>query len=95
LRRRKKGSGGEGNGGSQTQSTIPEETAEDMDIDAATAGFTMNISSEREERFNTAFSQHMMVNRLDQIPMNEIARMINRGNTLDPFTPAEITCLLQ
>lgn len=94
-RRRKRGSGGEGNGGTQTQSTVPDETAEDMDIDGLNAASEMDISTEREDRFNAAFSQYMMVNHLEQISMDRIGNVVNRGNTHDPFTQAEITCLLQ
>jgi len=94
-RRRKHGSGGEGNGGTQTQSTVPDETAEDMDIDGLNAASEMDISTEREDRFNAAFSQYMMVNHLEQISMDRIGNVVNRGNTHDPFTQAEITCLLQ
>lgn len=94
-RRRKRGSGGEGNGGIQTQSTVPDETAEDMDIDGLNAASEMDISTEREDRFNAAFSQYMMVNHLEQISMDRIGNVVNRGNTHDPFTQAEITCLLQ
>lgn len=94
-RRRKHGSGGEGNGGTQTQSTVPDETAEDMDIDGLNAAAEMDISTEREDRFNAAFSQYMMVNHLEQISMDRIGNVVNRGNTHDPFTQAEITCLLQ
>lgn len=95
-RRRKRSSGGEGNGGTQTQSTVPDtETAEDMDIDGLNAASEMDISPEREDRFNAAFSQYMMVNHLEQINMNGIGNVVNRGNTYDPFTQAEITCLLQ
>lgn len=94
-RRRKRGSGGEGNGGTQTQSTVPDETAEDMDIDGLNVASEMDISTEREDRFNAAFSQYMMVNHLEQISMDRIGNVVNRGNTHDPFTQAEITCLLQ
>lgn len=94
-RRQKRGSGGEGNGGTQTQSTVPDETAEDMDIDGLNAASEMDISTEREDRFNAAFSQYMMVNHLEQISMDRIGNVVNRGNTHDPFTQAEITCLLQ
>ncbi|GLJ15710.1 hypothetical protein SUGI_0258600 [Cryptomeria japonica] len=94
-RRQKRGSGDERNGGIQTQSTIPEETAEEMDIDSTNAESSMDISSEREARFNNTFSQYMMVNHKENISMDEVARVINRGNTHDPFTPAEISCLLQ
>lgn len=94
-RRQKRGSGGEGNGGTQTQSTVPDETAEDMDIDGLNVASEMDISTEREDRFNAAFSQYMMVNHLEQISMDRIGNVVNRGNTHDPFTQAEITCLLQ
>jgi len=91
----KRGSGGEADGGTETQSTVPGETAEDMDIDGLNAASTIDISPEREDRFNAAFSQYMMVNHLEQISMNGIGNVVNRGNTHDPFSQAEITCLLQ
>jgi len=95
-RRGKRGSGGEGKGGTQTQSAVPDsEAAEDMDIDGLNAASAMDISPEREDRFSAAFSQYMMVNHLDQISMNEVGNVVNRGNTHDPFTQPEITGLLQ
>eukprot|EP01018_Ginkgo_biloba_P018817 Gb_01563 [translate_table: standard] len=94
-RRKRRGAGGEGNVGTQTQSTIPEETAEDMDVDEPLDSSTMEIPPEREDRFNSLFSQHMMVNRLEHIRIDQIGTVINRGNSHTPYTQAEITCLLQ
>lgn len=52
------------------------------------------VSSEREERFNAAFSQHMMTNRLEQISLTAVAAVVNAGNP-NPFTQEELNWLLQ
>ena len=48
----------------------------------------------REERFNAAFSQHMMTNRLDQISVGAVAGVVNAGNP-NPFTSQELDGLLE
>ena len=48
----------------------------------------------REERFNAAFSQHMMTNRLDQINVGAVAGVVNAGNP-NPFTSQELEGLLE
>lgn len=52
------------------------------------------VSAEREERFNAAFSLHMMTNRLEQIPLTGVAAVVNAGNS-NPFTQEELNWLLQ
>ncbi|KAH7286155.1 hypothetical protein KP509_33G060500 [Ceratopteris richardii] len=54
----------------------------------------IDISPERQDRFNASFSQHMMSNRLDQISFSAVTSVVNTGNP-NPFTREEIELLLQ
>ena len=60
-----------------------------------TLDLTTGMCCYREYIFNVASSQYMMVNHLQQITINGIGNVVNRGNIHDPFSQAEITCLLQ
>ena len=50
-----------------------------------TLDLTTRMSCYREDIFNVASSQYMMVNHLQQISLNGIGNVVNRGNTHDPF----------
>ena len=57
--------------------------------------YNKGVQGERQKRFHATFSQYMIMNHLEEISRNEIGNVVNRGNTHDPFTQDEITCLLQ
>ncbi|MCO5571154.1 hypothetical protein L7F22_024888 [Adiantum nelumboides] len=69
---------------------------DEMDNDLPTDSIVekVDVSPEREERFNAAFSQHMMINRLEQISLSAVSAAVNAGNP-NPFTQEEVEWLLQ
>ncbi|KAK9267946.1 hypothetical protein L1049_010383 [Liquidambar formosana] len=70
-------------------------TTDAMEVDdPPEAGARNNISLERTEAFNSAFGQHMRVNHLDNISIEDIETVVNIGAAL-PYSRVEIISLLE
>ncbi|KAI4371803.1 hypothetical protein MLD38_010110 [Melastoma candidum] len=58
------------------------------------AGFGRTLSQDRIEAFNVIFGQHMRVNRLDMISVDDVERIIN-GIATAPYSRTQIVSLLE
>ncbi|XP_010529154.1 PREDICTED: DNA replication licensing factor MCM3 [Tarenaya hassleriana] len=95
-RRLHRNSDREENGGSAD--TVERQTEDAMEVDNAPEGqeFNGTLSAERIEAFKKVFGQHMTANRLDDISIEDIEKVVNTGAAASArYSRAHIMFLLE